>query len=218
MEDKKSCNTCKHKRLNIDTEPCHDCARHIVDSWESAENTDNAEVDTVPDQEYPTIKDSGERREFQSGAVRDCAEGKGRCDLLPLDVVADLLDSVYSSTCANVLRDIGKYMADRDEKHLYRALKFFACIREWSYETMALEYAKHLEEGAKKYAERNWEKGIPAHCYIDSAVRHLLKYMRGDTDEPHDRAFVWNMFGLIWTMKHKPECDDLPRAGDGNTD
>lgn len=31
----------------------------------------------------PTIKDSGARRSFQTGAVRDVAEGKGRFDLLP---------------------------------------------------------------------------------------------------------------------------------------
>ena len=37
------------------------------------------------------LKDSGARREFASGAVRDIAEGKGRCDLLPLGVVARLL-------------------------------------------------------------------------------------------------------------------------------
>ena len=37
------------------------------------------------------IKDSGTRREFESGAVRDVAEGKGRCDLLALLEVADLL-------------------------------------------------------------------------------------------------------------------------------
>ena len=39
-----------------------------------------------------TIKDSGERREFETGAVRDIAEGKGRCDLMPLDIVAEFLD------------------------------------------------------------------------------------------------------------------------------
>ena len=33
------------------------------------------------------LPDSGERTEFESGAVRDIQEGKGRCDLLPLDVV-----------------------------------------------------------------------------------------------------------------------------------
>lgn len=30
------------------------------------------------------IKDSGERTEFATGAVRDMAAGKGRCDLLPM--------------------------------------------------------------------------------------------------------------------------------------
>ena len=34
------------------------------------------------------ILDTGHRKEFESGAVRDCAEGRGRCDLLPLDVLA----------------------------------------------------------------------------------------------------------------------------------
>lgn len=40
------------------------------------------EADTTPH-----IKDSGERREFQTGAVRDIQEGKGRCDLMPLDCI-----------------------------------------------------------------------------------------------------------------------------------
>ncbi len=31
-------------------------------------------------------------------------------------------------------------------------------------------------------------------------------------DEPHDRAFVWNMLGAIWTHKHHPELIDLPFA------
>lgn len=35
------------------------------------------------------ILDSGSRRQFDSGAVRDIAEGKGRCDLLPLDIIGD---------------------------------------------------------------------------------------------------------------------------------
>ena len=36
------------------------------------------------------ILDSGTRRSFESGAVRDIAEGKGRMDLLPLDIIANL--------------------------------------------------------------------------------------------------------------------------------
>ena len=39
------------------------------------------------------ILDSGARRDFGTGAVRDVAEGKGRCDLMPLDVVGTLIES-----------------------------------------------------------------------------------------------------------------------------
>ena len=41
------------------------------------------------------LQDSGNRREFDSGAVRDICEGKGRCDLLPLDIVADIMDDPF---------------------------------------------------------------------------------------------------------------------------
>ena len=72
-----------------------------------------------------------------------------------------------------------------------------------------LRLSRHYEEGAKKYGEYNWQKGIPSHCYLDSGIRHLLKYYRGDTDERHDRAFIWNMLGLAWNDLNKPELNDV---------
>jgi hypothetical protein len=74
--------------------------------------------------------------------------------------------------------------------------------------TMLLEVAKHFENGAKKYGENNWQKGIPVRCYIDSAVRHYLKYLRNDPDEPHGIAFCWNVICACWTCKHKPELNN----------
>lgn len=38
----------------------------------------------------PVIKDSGTRREFETGAVRDIQEGKGRYDLLPWEAIHEL--------------------------------------------------------------------------------------------------------------------------------
>ena len=38
-----------------------------------------------------TIKDSGERTQFETGAVRDMHEGKGRMDLLPWAAAWNLL-------------------------------------------------------------------------------------------------------------------------------
>lgn len=154
----------------------------------------------------PTIKDSGDRTEFASGAVRDMHEGKGRCDLLPLDVIATHMED-------SILLFIYQFTTNGTICHLYRVLDEapsrcgFGVVP-----TVYLEVAKHFEEGAKKYGDNNWRKGIPVRCYIDSAVRHYLKYLRGDRDEPHDRAFCWNILCAIWTCKHKPELNDYLRS------
>lgn len=150
------------------------------------------------------IKDSGERREFSTGAVRDIAEGKGRCDLLPLGVI-------YLLTENSIFRMIDSYIKTGNLTYLCSVIDKFTKDHYFGdISTAMLAVARHYEDGAKKYAERNWEIGIPLHCYIDSGVRHYLKFLRGDTDEPHDRAFVWNMMCCLWTIDHKPELIDLP--------
>jgi hypothetical protein len=161
---------------------------------------------------YEMIKDSGERREFETGAVRDIQEGKGRCDLLPLDVIADGLTDPRAYKFANVLLSIANFQVSGDHSFLWSAVVHFADQKHWDVSTMILEVSKHFEEGCKKYGENNWQKGIPTHCYIDSAVRHYLKWLRDDTDEPHDRAFCWNILCCIWTCIHKPELNDYRKA------
>ena len=153
------------------------------------------------------LKDSGARREFASGAVRDIQEGKGRCDLLPLDVMYDVYAhfEVLSEPERLVFDRIYMFTETSDRSWLYEAL---VCVQAFDgFHTMFLEVSKHFEDGCKKYGENNWQKGIPVKCYIDSAVRHYLKYLRGDTDEPHDRAFCWNIICAIWTCEHKPELN-----------
>lgn len=153
------------------------------------------------------IKDSGERREFETGAVRDIQEGKGRCDLLPLDVVGELLENDLILLLIKSYKETGNVKLLREVLYEFTKDAFDGDVY-----TMILEVAKHFEEGAKKYGEYNWQKGIPVHCYIDSAVRHYLKWLRGDTDEHHDRAFVWNILCCIWTIKYKPELNDFISA------
>ena len=95
------------------------------------------------------LPDSGQKRQFPSGAWRDNSEGKGRFDLLP---VAGLM-----------------------------------------------AVAKRFEDGAKKYGDDNWRKGFPMSVFYDSGMRHLLKAMRGDTDEDHLAAAAWNILCAIET-------------------
>jgi hypothetical protein len=142
------------------------------------------------------IKDSGDRREFESGAVRDMHEGKGRCDLMPLEAVATLLHD-------DILFRIARFMDTYKTEYLYEALQMFAGRAfEGKLTTMLLEVAIHYEEGCKKYGPNNWKKGIPVWCYVDSATRHYLKFFRADHDERHDRAFVWNVLCCIWEVDH----------------
>lgn len=153
----------------------------------------------------PIIKDSGARREFETGAVRDIQEGKGRCDLLPLDVVGAFEQDT-------MLFSISHFIKNGTTNHLFAVLKECPSRLNFTSDSnMFLEVSKHFEEGAKKYGEYNWQKGIPTHCYIDSAVRHYLKFLRGDTDERHNRAFVWNILCCIWTCQYKPELNDYAR-------
>lgn len=154
------------------------------------------------------LQDSGERRQFASGAVRDINHGKGRCDLLPLDMVAFAVTN--GAGADPVFQNLYQFMRTLDPFCLTLTIKAFNEKRGWDRATAMLEVSRQYEDGAVKYGERNWEKGIPVHCYIDSAVRHYLKWLRGDKDEPHDRAVVWNLLGAMWTMQHRPELNDLP--------
>lgn len=163
------------------------------------------------------IQDSGNRREFETGAVRDIQEGKGRCDLLPLDVLAKYMPG------KQIIYWIAEFVKTDDTRYLWNALDVYqyngfemdevVTLQQRTANTM-LEVSKHFEEGAKKYGERNWEKGIPTHCYIDSALRHYFKWLRGDKDEPHHRAFCWNILCCIWTCHNKPELDDYRKDGE----
>lgn len=148
------------------------------------------------------IKDSGERTEFRTGAVRDIQEGKGKCDLMPLNEIGTLLD-------ADEILLIESFRVTGEVRYLYACLREFANRTYKTLEEMILDVSKHFEEGMKKYGMDNWKKGINLRSYVNSGIRHYLKFRANITDEPHDRAFVWNILCAIWTKNNKPELDDF---------
>jgi hypothetical protein len=161
------------------------------------------------------LKDSGEREHFETGAVRDISVGKGRCDLLPLIQVAELFCPARSeyedSRCQfEFLYSVGRFIRTGDTEYIYDAIGNFCDIAyDGSLPTMLLEVAKQYESGCAKYSARNWEKGMYLHRFIDSGIRHYLKWLNGDDDEPHDRAVVWNLLGAIFNMENHPELTDI---------
>ena len=213
MEDKvlnKSfkCDKCAHHAQEYHEYPCSECEHN---GGEYKMFFPAAEMNAIFAQgESPKTKDSGERRVFETGAVRDCAEGKGRCDLLPLDVIAEWMDD-------NVLRNVSAFVQTHNRIYLGYVLdeiseRHFSCKAD-----LALEMAIHMEEGLNKYPERNWENGISIHSFVDSGVRHYLKVLRGDNDENHLRACVWTFACCMWTMYYKPRMNDLPKKREEET-
>lgn len=112
------------------------------------------------------IKDSGQRTEFATGAVRDMATGKGRTDLMPAVAL--------------------------------------------------LRLSKHYEAGAVKYGERNFTKGIPVSSFMNSALRHIYKYLAGSDDEDHLSAAAFNILGAMLMENENPEMQDVPERKEKN--
>ena len=73
-----------------------------------------------------------------------------------------------------------------------------------------LRLSRHYEEGAKKYRRWNFRQGIPMSSYLDSALRHLAKYMSGCDDEDHLSAAVFNVLGAMLVEQQTPELIDIP--------
>lgn len=61
--------------------------------------------------------------------------------------------------------------------------------------------AQHYEGGARKYGDRNWQKGQPVSRYIDSALRHIFTYMEGDRTEDTLIAAAWNLLCAVETQE-----------------
>jgi hypothetical protein len=60
--------------------------------------------------------------------------------------------------------------------------------------------------GAAKYDDDNWRRGMPFKRVIDSLLRHLTAWRKGEADEDHLAAVVFNAMALM-------EYEDAIRNG-----
>ena len=175
-----------------------------------------------------------------TGANRDIDPTHGRCDLLPAHILAQYIihsdmmnEMIKAGVRTNVSEALVKllmFLDTTNKLHLYDALDYLihqnflvqANVygdeeKNWQgvynlrgFAQMCMDLSVHYKNGALKYAERNWEKGLPIHSFIDSAIRHLCKEILGWTDEPHLIACAWNVVGALYTLETYPWLQDLP--------
>jgi hypothetical protein len=80
---------------------------------------------------------------------------------------------------------------------------------------LMIEVSKVLEFGAKKYAPRNWEKGMDWSRVYSSLTRHLLAWWGGEDKDPetglsHLSHIGCNIAFLIAYNSRKVGKDDRP--------
>ena len=66
--------------------------------------------------------------------------------------------------------------------------------------------AKHYTKSLEKYPENNWKKATKEESnkiFIPSAWRHFIAWLRGDKDEDHGIALIWNIISWIWINEYK---------------
>ena len=175
-----------------------------------------------------------------TGANRDIDPTHGRCDLLPAHILynyivrSDMVNEIHRAGIrvytVLALGKLFRYLDTLDTNILYDVLDclvhqnfiihnsdYIDTEENWKgmlklhgFAQMCMDLSVHYKNGADKYAERNWEKGLPIHSFIDSAIRHLCKDILGWDDEPHLIACVWNVVGALYTLETYPWLQDLP--------
>lgn len=70
--------------------------------------------------------------------------------------------------------------------------------------------AETCAEGARKYGDFNWQKGIPASQMLNHAIRHIYLWLEGDASEDHLAHAAWNILGVCHFEEAMPEMIDVP--------
>ena len=81
-----------------------------------------------------------------------------------------------------------------------------------------VEVARVLDFGAKKYAPRNWEKGLPHSRTFAAAQRHACARLAGEVADIETGLDHWAhfacelMFSLAFEVRGRTDLDDRPKA------
>lgn len=81
---------------------------------------------------------------------------------------------------------------------------------------MVERWAAHLTKGAVKYTKRNWMQAssyAERDRFRESAVRHFVQWLHGDTDEDHAAAIFFNVNGYEFVKERATTVHDTYRTG-----
>lgn len=77
------------------------------------------------------------------------------------------------------------------------------------------EVARTCAEGAAKYSDYNWERGMPVHDLLNHAIAHIYAFLSGDRSEPHLPHAAWNLLAAIHSAEVWPDLNEGTLREDG---
>ena len=83
------------------------------------------------------------------------------------------------------------------------------------------QLAEVYTAGAKKYTDRNWEKGMKWGRIFGAVMRHLWSFWMGENNDresgqPHLAHAAWGCLTLLEYIDTHPEMDDRPYPAQTN--
>lgn len=60
-------------------------------------------------------------------------------------------------------------------------------------------------EGAMKFGDNNWKKGMPKSALMNHSLAHIVAYEHGDKSEDHLPKAVWGLMALMYMEECKPD-------------
>lgn len=72
--------------------------------------------------------------------------------------------------------------------------------------------AQTCHEGAVKYDDFNWEKGMPIADLLNHAISHIYAYLSGDRSEDHLAHATWNCLGACHSEELWPHLNAKLRS------
>jgi len=138
-----------------------------------------------------------------------------------LNVVEALADTIrYEPTtndcCVGTTEDVNKYFEQSSTSKTGEPMKTFESGAVRGTGCMNARYdlinpvalrrlAETYAEGAKKYGDSNWQKGIPSPDLLNHAITHIEAWRNGDTSEDHLAHAAWNLCTLMYTEERLPK-------------
>ena len=67
--------------------------------------------------------------------------------------------------------------------------------------------AQTCDEGAKKYSDFNWEKGMPVNDLLNHVIGHIFMYLAGDRSEDHLAHAGWGLDAAMHSEELWPDLN-----------